>query len=786
MNCLVYAEPLFAVDCPRPLRLPFSIFFALAIRFFISFLLLVGWAQRLSAQNIPLGTWRTHPSYQAITTLAIAEGRVYGGSPGGLFFYDQAENSTTRLSRMDGFAQTDVSRIGYSPSQKTLLVAYQNGNLDLLRSATPGGEPDQITNVPVIRNAAIPGSKRINDVTFRENLAYLSGDFGLVVLDLIRAEVRETYRNIGTNGSSLAVYACAFANDSLFLASSQGVLAASLAENVNLQDYANWKTFTPAQGLPNANVSAVASRNGRVYAGVSGRGVYAYRNGTWAALNASSAAIQTLRVSNNQLLVSAGNRLLTVNANDEVSEVDASLALAPQEAAFDAAGKLWVADARAGLLSNHPGPWQAFIPNGPASNQTWELVGYGDRIAALAGGFDDNQQRLGRTEGLSVFDGESWQTYRIPTNSASTGVRDLVAAAYHPGNQTLYLGSFGDGLLAQKADLTFEAVPNSPLVASANGVRVTGLATDADGNLWVANAAVPVGRPSLHVLRRDNTWQSFPLNPPGANHPLGVLVDDTGFVWLRLDPRNGGGLLVFDPSDGRSRLLGTALGNGELPNANVRSLAVDQEGQLWVGTDDGVAVFVNPAGVFSGNYGAFTPVFNARRLLGDERITSLAVDGGNRKWIGTRNGLWLFGPDGTQLVENFTVENSPLPSNVIVDVAIEPATGEVFVATDRGILSYRGTATEAQPVHTDVKVFPNPVRPNFDGLVGISGLAANAFVKITDVAGRLVYETRANGGTATWNGRDYRGRRAETGVYLIFSASDDGTQTFVAKLAVIK
>jgi hypothetical protein len=210
---------------------------------------------------------------------------------------------------------------------------------------------------------------------------------------------------------------------------------------------------------------------------------------------------------------------------------------------------------------------------------------------------------------------------------------------------------------------------------------------------------------------------------------------------------------------------------------------------MWVGTDKGVVVFDNPTAVFSGkNFDAYTPIFERRRLLGNETITSIAIDGGNRKWIGTKNGIFLFSTDGTELINNFNEKNSPLPSNEISYITAEPNTGEVYIRTSKGMVSYRGTATEGSSKQDEnaVKVFPNPVRPDFEGQIGIEGLVENAFVKITDVAGNLVYETRANGGTAVWNGKTLAGGRVETGIYLIFSANKKGEETLVSRLAVVK
>src|SRR5690606_14784172 len=175
-----------------------------------------------------------------------------------------------------------------------------------------------------------------------------------------------------------------------------------------------------------------------------------------------------------------------------------------------------------------------------------------------------------------------------------------------------------------------------------------------------------------------------------------------------------------------------------------------------------------------------------RFLLNGEKVTSIAVDGGNRKWVGTERGVWLFGPDGDEMIYNFTSENSPLPSGNIRSIAINGQSGEVFLATDRGTVSFRSDATVSEGNFSSVKIFPNPVTSEFSGLVGISGLAQDAVVKITDISGRLVWQTYAVGGTASWNVRHYNGQRVTTGVYLVFSASADGSQEYVGKIAVVE
>jgi hypothetical protein len=212
---------------------------------------------------------------------------------------------------------------------------------------------------------------------------------------------------------------------------------------------------------------------------------------------------------------------------------------------------------------------------------------------------------------------------------------------------------------------------------------------------------------------------------------------------------------------------------------------------MWVGTDQGLCIFSNPENIFKSgaNFDARQIVIKTglvySNFLGTTPINCIKVDAANRKWIGTVNGAWLVSSDGYTVIKNFTTSNSPLLSNIVNEIGINDYTGEVFFATEKGIISYMGTATAAGDTHGDVLVYPNPVRPEYAGLIAIKGLVENAYVKITDISGQLVYETRANGGTATWNGLNFLQKRAATGVYLVYSSNQDGTETHVAKILFI-
>lgn len=264
------------------------------------------------------------------------------------------------------------------------------------------------------------------------------------------------------------------------------------------------------------------------------------------------------------------------------------------------------------------------------------------------------------------------------------------------------------------------------------------------------------------------------------------IVDMNGLHWTKLPQSLGGGILVNGQSGSQNRVLSTSTGNGSLPASKINSLAVDLDGYVWFASAKGVGYF-SPEGVLgTGRVDAILPIFGQRKLFSNEECTALAVEPGNRKWIGTRNGLYLFNADGTELIRKFTAADSPLPADLITALRLDSETGLLFVETPNGMVSYRSDASAVSDKLSAIRIFPNPIRPGYSGTLGISGLTASSTVKITDISGRLVYETRSQGGTASWNLNDYTGRRAKGGVYLILTVSSDGSEKLAGKLAVIE
>ncbi|HXP49205.1 MAG TPA: two-component regulator propeller domain-containing protein, partial [Bacteroidia bacterium] len=328
--------------------------------------------------------------------------------------------------------------------------------------------------------------------------------------------------------------------------------------------------------------------------------------------------------------------------------------------------------------------------------------------------------------------------------------------------------------------------------------RTGGVAYDTLGNVWVTNSSA-VSK-YLTVEMPDLSWHAIDFGGlvPQGESVTTVMVTQTQAKWMLFNGsgilayQDGGNFLTTKPGSGNTQLINTAKGGGGLPDLNVNCMAEDKNGSIWVGTDLRVMVFYSPDNVFDGNKDwDAQPVYVTQNgytqyLMQNQNTTAIAVDGANQKWLGTAGGgVFLMSADGTQQIYNFTTSNSPLLSNNIQSIVINPNNGEVFFATDKGIVSFRGSATEGTPQFGNVYAFPDPVPHGYSGPIAIKNLVSNSDVRVTTINGELVYHTIAEGGQAVWNGNNFDGNRVQTGVYLVFCVSPDGVQTKVTKLLFI-
>ncbi len=756
------------------------------------------------ANGQSIGVWQFHGAYSNTKTLAEANGTVYVAGDYSAYRYEAETGELHDFTRLDGLSDNAYSKLAYNAAERTLIVAYSTGNIDLVKDGI-------VQNEPALLNANILGSRRINHIAFRGSLAYLSCDFGIVVLDLARREIKASNTNLDATSANtpVPVLAADAQGDRLFLATAtKGILSIGL--NQNLMDSRLYTIHGTAEGLPfdNSKLKSVFRYNGRTYAGYdSPYGYYAqYGDGSWHDVLDSllpKGGIRSIVVKDGQLLACIDNTVyLRKNPAEAPLALNDTVLVDPQEAVFGENGVIYAADKGTGMVKINtaatPIGYNAFRPNGPFFELPFKLYAKGSRLYALSGGYNGIFQ-TDNIQGYSVYENGFWSNYNQYNNSLSTNTYDLVSA--YETNEGLYLSSFANGVIFKGNNTDryryysdTAGRPNSLVNAGGAAgrfVRVTDLKTDFRGDRWILNYTSDA---SLHRWTTDNEWTAFTLAPQNRAVPAELLIDESSIKWLRMHPVQAAQSSVIAFREGNPNTEGfitNQTGQGGLPSNAVYDMAMDRDGILWLGTGAGLAALYSPSVVLSGEaFDVTLPIFDGRPVLENDIVTAIALDGGDRKWIGTRNsGIWLFDKEVTRVLAHYTFDNSPLPSNAITDLAIAGQSGKLFIATDRGLLSLRIDATDVMegetPKDNCVRIFPNPVRPDFQGTIGIECLPENAIVKITDQANRLVYETRANGGTATWNGKNYNGRKAAPGVYYVYAVTQGQRSGVVGKIAIV-
>jgi hypothetical protein len=440
------------------------------------------------------------------------------------------------------------------------------------------------------------------------------------------------------------------------------------------------------------------------------------------------------------------------------------------------------------------------VPNGPGSRNVTNIAINGNLVL-----FTNGTTSMFDPPVLSQATSGWWYNLNEYNTPELAEFTSLMPVKFNPAGNKIYIGSYNKGIVELNRDGSFSdtfTVYNSTMettVGDALRCKVGGIAFDDRGNMWVTNMGA---NRFLSVRKTDGTWRSFkPVNISSAAAVTDIIIDDYGQKWMVATESGTDGIVVFsegadidNPSDDVGRVLRKGTGQGNLPSNNVRCLAKDRDGEIWVGTDAGIAVFYCPGAVLTENGCDAQEILVTAAdgyvgaLLGAERVQAIAVDGANRKWIGTTNGLWLFSPDGSEQIHYFSTSNAPLVSNNITALAIDPETGILYVGTDKGLMLYRSDATQApeNPTQQGVLAFPNPVRPDYFGPIAIKGLAEDADVKITDLSGALAFQTKALGGQAIWDGKDGTGNYAKAGVYLVFTSGAEGKSKLITKILVMR
>ena len=741
----------------------------------------------------PFQNWKGYFSYNQIRDISESNTKIYAAAENALFTKNLASNDIKTVNTIDGLSGQTISAVYHSDTFNKTVVGYEDGLMIVINDAD-----GSILNVVDIINKNIPSNiKRVNHFIEYDGIVYVSCDFGIVQYKLATLEFGDTYF-IGPAGQEIKVYQTAVFNGDIYAVTQYNGIRKASVTNPNLIDYSQWEVFDSNYW------TGIVAFNNQLIAMKTNNNVYKYNGFFFEQIGAIGQTGLDIRATSNYLVVTSLNHVFIYNTslsqiihiqNSQITSIPVTFTCATV-----ANETIYIGTNENGIVSSSitsPTNFEFIMPNGPVRNNIFSINSSSSNLWAVYGGYDMFYNPYGYipSMGPTTFDiskyneSSGWQN--IPYSDL-LGAKALVRIAVNPNDENeLCIASFNNGLLKIVSDVptTLYNAVNSAM--EGDGPRINSTAYDNSGNLWLTQSRTQKG---LHVLKSNGTWAAFDmrtiLTDYASNDFCKIAIDKSGTKWIA-SYKNG--VVAFNENSniGFKKLSeGADLGN--LPSQDVRAIAVDNRNQVWIGTNKGLRILPSTGSYNSDEQMKANAIIIledglAQELLYEQFITDIAVNGSNQKWIGTADsGVFLFSSNGQETIYHFTKDNSPLPSNVINDIDINSVTGEIFFATDRGMVSFQGTSTKPADSLDAVYVYPNPVRPEFVGTVKIAGLISKANIKITDIEGNLVYETTSEGGTVEWDTKAFGKYNVASGVYIIFIAAEDASETAVKKVMIIR
>lgn len=755
-----------------------------------------------------IGSWQNYLSYHNVTRTEPAGNLIYAIGNGSLFCYDKEDTSVQCFWKGDLLSDTDISYIAYSKEYKTLIIIYSNSNIDLLV------DNSTVYNLPDYMNKNMTQSKGVNHICFAKEYAYLSTPFGVITLNLKKREITNTYI------LNKSINACAVDDTQIYAASSEGLFTGLLT--ANLLDINNWNKVSDNVYIYLANY------NGNVIGDVLFQGIFLIDKSDYSHSQLVPGYYSFMYMYGDKLIASNENSSTIFDKINDKADYHYNYLehyLGVAHLSYEN-GIYWAAEQEKGLIGVKYNETDntmetiisSIIPDSPKRNFPNYMKFEGEKLFITGGGTTEDS----RTGTIMVLENNTWSCFEESGISEKTGVeyRNISSIVQDPTDERHHFASsFTEGLYEfyDKKFVNFYSYKDymdgyykSPLeIASSiikpeyfkNFVRVNGLTYTDDNNLWMANCEVPH---PIHVLKPNKEWisLSYPEVVDNTNFKY-IIFDDRGWLWA-VSTKITCGIFCLninntleDISNHQHRFRTTFTNqDGNVLSYNTTCMAIDRNGAIWVGTDKGPIIFNNPNRFFEDDF--YCTQIKVPRddgtnladyLLANEKINAITVDAGNRKWIGTEmNGVYLLSPDGLETIHHFTSENSPLLSNSIQSIIIHPRTGEVFIGTSKGLVSYQSDATEPEDnfAEDNVYVYPNPVKSDYTGVITVTGLMQDTDIKITNVSGKLIHAGTSVGGQFTWDGKNQQGKRVPSGVYFVLAANAEGKEGIATKILFIR
>jgi streptogramin lyase len=760
----------------------------------------LSWSQN---ENLAINEWRALIPFQQGSYVAQTKKDIIYVSERGLLLIDKEDSSLDYLSKNDGLSESTPRLVSYSEELNALVVAYENSNLDIILE-------DRIIVAPFIEESDnITGSKQINNLVYIDSILYILADFGVVQFDAAKLEV------ITTLITDFPIYDIEAFAGNIFIAGSNGIYYNDKdASDLEFSFFDVWSPLDHLPGQTGIFTRALSKNESYLFVANNNEALERYDR----QLQRDSIAVfpgkyQRFIGPDNEkgILFTLCDQEETEKCRGEVMNwssdggfqgLDQDCIGRPINVLQDEQGNVWLSDewSEYRYWNGINGPCNKFLTNTPRDDQAFDIAFGPNGELWIAGGIYELSNVTGKfvfpfTTFLNYSDGEwdytSWEQDELLNENT---LAMMCRVARDPGTGKVYFASFIDGLL--EIDGEIRTVYNhiddhlGDDVLVENRTKVFDVEVAPNGDVWVSNFR---NNFPIRVKRADGQWEKY--GALGATNLTDLVIDDNGNKWY-IDAGSNNGLIVFndnnteDPTDDQIRRINTS--NSVMTTNETTFIEKDLDGSIWVGTASGVYIFDCGGGAFESFCDGFRPVIQVdglpENLLNDERVTAINIDGGNRVWLGTTNGIFVHSGDDFSEIAHYNIDNSPLLSNEIASISINQKSGEVYIGTTQGLNLLQTEARQGELFHaSEIEVYPNPVRPGYTGPIAINGFAQDSDIKITDINGRLVYQTESIGGQAIWYGLDGNGSKVKAGVYFVFGATQDinNTEGAVAKILFI-
>lgn len=732
-------------------------------------------AQAQQKTPFELGSWRTYFPAGEYTQMVNGTESIIVANPFQLVLYYPETGEELLINKKNGLSDVGISAVSYLAAQDAIIVGYENGNVDVVT-------PENTYNIPGIKNNQnILSSKRINNIDIAGDQIFLATDFGVVQID---GSIYEFESTLFTD-ESINYLEWNEAEGTLYGASEAELYILHMTANTNLADINQWNIIPIGSA---GSIQDMVEWKAEMYL-VSDERLWKWEDMTLIEIPVTGAKVRFIRSSESHLLVvNEFSNIFTWNGRESIQYVDICHLYLRDVLMIDPETFWYLKKEEFGLYTRQ-GCETYSLPGVPSRFVT-EMAVMNSDLYVATGGVNRIYNNLFREDGFYTNASGDWKAYNIHTTPdlEARNMRDVYTVEKNTAKDQVYFGTFWDGVIRyDKGELTIFDESNSSLqfsVTNPDRIRVADLFLDQKENLWVANHDAI--RP-LSVMTSSGEWKNFSISVNPRIEKL--VVDEYQNIWMAIAER---GLYIFRPNDwdkdgdDQSRLIIPQPGDGSgtgFDNARINEIVIDRTGGVWLGTESGPVLFNCGDFAFDDICQGRKPVIEVNGQLGvllrNENVKAIAIDGGNRKWFGTDNGVYVISAAVDRIDHHFHTDNSPLPDNSINDITIDPVSGEVYIATDEGLVSYRGEATESKPgVFAELAIYPNPVPPSYTGVIGVKNLGENSLVRITTLSGRLIYENRAIGGQLVWDRRDQDGRQVASGIYLVYATRDQSATPY--------